>query len=137
MASTSDSALPPTDAAPPKLLWWAVLLVALTIVAYIPALGAGWIWDDDSYVTHNRLLAHDVPFQEALRLIWTPGNTPQYYPIVFTSFLLESRLYGSDFTNVPVSAMMRSTDWLSAFSSRRTMALPTMTPSTWSRSILT
>lgn len=83
-------------------MWWAVLLVLLTIVAYIPALGAGWIWDDDSYVTHNALLSHDLPFQEALRLIWTPGNTPQYYPIVFTSFLLESRLYGSDFASAPL-----------------------------------
>lgn len=129
MASHSDPALVASSDGRPRLLWWAVLLVALTIVAYIPALGAGWIWDDDSYVTHNALLAHDLPFQEALRLIWTPGNTPQYYPIVFTSFLLESRLYGSDFTSAPfgfhlVNVLLHATSALLLWTILRRLSVP-------------
>lgn len=81
---------------------WGALLAFLTLAAYLPALGGGWVWDDDSYVTHNPLLSHDVPVQEALRRIWTPGETPQYYPLVFTSFLIESRLYGADFAARPL-----------------------------------
>jgi tetratricopeptide (TPR) repeat protein len=129
VASHSDPALVASSDGRPRLLWWAVLLVALTIVAYIPALGAGWIWDDDSYVTHNALLAHDLPFQEALRLIWTPGNTPQYYPIVFTSFLLESRLYGSDFTSAPfgfhlVNVLLHATSALLLWTILRRLSVP-------------
>ncbi|MFO0829615.1 MAG: tetratricopeptide repeat protein [Phycisphaerales bacterium] len=76
--------------------WLATLaLVALVLAAYLPALGAGWIWDDDSYVTANPLLDPSLNVDDALRLIWTPGATPQYYPLVFTSFLIESRLYGA------------------------------------------
>ena len=32
------------------------LLVLLPVGAYLPALGAGFIWDDDDYVTNNPTL---------------------------------------------------------------------------------
>src|ERR1043166_3009425 len=61
----------------------AVLLVALTLAAYLPALHAGFIWDDDSYVTANATLRS----LDGLRRIWLePGAVPQYYPLTFSSF---------------------------------------------------
>lgn len=67
------------------------LLFALVLLAYLPALRAGFIWDDDDYVTQNAALTDT----DGLRRIWlTPGATPQYYPLVFTSFWIERRLYG-------------------------------------------
>jgi hypothetical protein len=30
-----------------------LLLIGLTLFAYAPAMRAGWIWDDDYYVTRN------------------------------------------------------------------------------------
>jgi len=84
----------PDEANPRPSLWLgAIALVALVLVAYLPAITSGWVWDDDSYVTANPLLDPALPAQDALTLIWTPGATPQYYPAVFTSFLIESRLY--------------------------------------------
>ncbi len=68
----------------------ALLLVAATIVAYLPALSAGFIWDDDSYVTGNPFLL-DLG---GLAKVWVPGHTPQYYPAVFTGFWIERQLYG-------------------------------------------
>ena len=65
-------------------------LVAFTLVAYLPAHAAGFIWDDDWYVTKNELL-HDVA---GLVRIWVPGHTVQYYPVVFTSFWIEHHLWG-------------------------------------------
>jgi protein O-mannosyl-transferase len=36
--------------------WGGALIVLLTFVVYLPALRGGFIWDDDDYVTNNRLL---------------------------------------------------------------------------------
>lgn len=67
-----------------------LLLVAMTVLAYSPALGGGFIWDDDDYVYENPLL----PATDGLKRIWTTGESPQYYPLVFTTFWLEYRLWG-------------------------------------------
>ncbi len=71
--------------------WFAgPLLIAFVIVAYLPAFNAGFIWDDDHYVTQNPVLR--TP--DGLQRIWfNIGATPQYYPLVHTSFWIEYRLY--------------------------------------------
>lgn len=69
----------------------AALLVVLVFVAFWPALRAGFIWDDNRYVTQNPLLADAA----GLRRIWTDlRSNPQYYPLVHTSFWLENQLWG-------------------------------------------
>ncbi len=63
-----------------------------TFIAYVPAIRAGFIWDDDQHVTENILLRN----AGGLRLIWTIlGATPQYYPLTHTSFWIEHRLWGN------------------------------------------
>jgi tetratricopeptide (TPR) repeat protein len=66
------------------------VLVGLTLLAHFPALSAGWIWDDDSYVTANPALV--AP--DGWNRIWLPGGTPQWYPLVFTTFRIEHALWG-------------------------------------------
>jgi tetratricopeptide (TPR) repeat protein len=67
-------------------------LVLLTLLAYLPVLRAGYVWDDNHYVAHNQTLRD----ADGLRRLWTEvGATPQYYPVVFTSFWLEARLWGT------------------------------------------
>jgi tetratricopeptide (TPR) repeat protein len=67
------------------------LLILVTLTAYIPAMQGGFVWDDDSYVTENRTLRS----LEGLGQIWlNPNATPQYYPLVFSSFWLEYKLWG-------------------------------------------
>lgn len=69
----------------------AVTLLVLVLLAYLPALRAGYVWDDDSYLTANRNL-QDL---RGLGRIWlSPSASPQYYPLVFTSFWIERRLWG-------------------------------------------
>ena len=49
-----------------------------------------FIWDDDDYVTENRTLRS----LGGLRQIWLePRSSPQYYPLVFTTFWAEYRLW--------------------------------------------
>jgi Flp pilus assembly protein TadD len=68
-------------------------LFALTTIAYAPVLSNGFIWDDDAYVTRNPTLESAA----GLWRIWLePGATPQYYPLVFTSFWLERWRWGLD-----------------------------------------
>lgn len=68
-------------------------LVLLVFVAYYPLRAAGYIWDDDNYVLKNLALRS----ARGLLAIWAhPLHpvTPQYYPLTFTSFWLEYRLWG-------------------------------------------
>jgi Flp pilus assembly protein TadD len=52
---------------------------------------AGFIWDDDVYVTANSMLSSPG----GLAQIWfDPSATVQYYPLVHTSFWLEYHLWG-------------------------------------------
>lgn len=69
----------------------AFALIAITGLAYLPTLWAGFIWDDDDYVVENASLRDTV----GLVRIWTdPQATPQYYPLVHTTFWIEHRLWG-------------------------------------------
>jgi protein O-mannosyl-transferase len=67
------------------------LLAVLTVLAYIPAFRAGFIWDDDAYVTENLLLTGP----DALRRIWfSAHHQSQYFPLVYTTLWLERLLWG-------------------------------------------
>jgi len=66
-------------------------LVAIVILAYSRAPFLGFIWDDDFYVIYNSTLRT----LGGLWRIWTElGATPQYYPLVHTTFWVEYHLWG-------------------------------------------
>jgi len=74
-----------------RLILQLCLIVAMTMAAYFPALNAGFIWDDDRYVTNNPLLT--AP--DGLRRIWFSLDSPsQYFPLTYTSFRIERALWG-------------------------------------------
>jgi len=69
--------------------WWGIILIAATLIAYAPAYRAGFIWDDPDHVVNNASLR--TP--EGLANIWFQiGVTPQYYPLVFSSFWIEYQI---------------------------------------------
>lgn len=77
-------------------------IVVLTLWVYLPAMEGGFIWDDDGYITNNAPVKSlsGLPKIWALRFVTKEdgqrvlvGNVPQYYPLVFTTFWLESRLW--------------------------------------------
>lgn len=78
----------------------AVAIVAVTFVAYTPALRSGYVWDDDQYLTDNHLVQRPHGLA-AVWAIWYDGqaqrlriNTPQYYPLVYTSYWIEHLVWG-------------------------------------------
>jgi tetratricopeptide (TPR) repeat protein len=61
------------------------------MLAYHPAWHAGFIWDDDVYVTNNPLLT--AP--DGLRRIWFSLDSPsQYFPLTYTTFRIERGFWG-------------------------------------------
>lgn len=100
--SSSGAASPPVD----RLGWslpWAGAIVALCLLSYATVLlYAGWIWDDADYVLKNPV----VRGADGLAKIWfDPSATPQYYPLVYTSFRLEYLLVGPADPKGPVTAL--------------------------------
>ena len=68
---------------------WALLLCA-TLVAYLPALSGGLLWDDNMHVTRA-----DLRSLHGLWRIWFDlGATQQYYPLLHSAFWLEHRIWG-------------------------------------------
>lgn len=90
-----------------------LLICILTVAAYWPALQAGFIWDDDDYVTGNFTLRS----VEGLRHIWfNVGATYQYYPLVHTTFWIEYQLwqlnpFGFHLVNVLLHALAAVLLW--------------------------
>ena len=78
----------------PLVAWAAaVVLMAVTVMAYVPAMRAGFIWDDDQYVHNNAA----VRALDGLGRIWFDFTaSPQYYPLVYSSYWLEYRLWGDN-----------------------------------------
>ena len=67
-----------------------IVLFIIACIAYYPATHAGFIWDDDRYVTENHLLT--AP--DGLRRIWFTTESPsQYFPLTYTAFLMQHRLW--------------------------------------------
>lgn len=66
-----------------------LLIVLATCASYAPVVRCGYIWDDDAYITRNPLIQQP----DGLWQIWFTLQTPQYYPLVFTSFWIEHNLW--------------------------------------------
>lgn len=76
---------------PPRTLLAGVALALLPLAIYAPLIDAGFIWDDNVYVTQNATLRT----LSGLYRIWlVPGSVPQYYPLVHTTFWVEYHLWG-------------------------------------------
>ena len=70
--------------------WGYALIVLLTVVAYLPALRGGFIWDDDDHLTRNPA----VLSSGGLKPIWSSLAVSRYYPLTLTTFWVEHRVWG-------------------------------------------
>jgi|694.fasta_scaffold10019_8 tetratricopeptide (TPR) repeat protein len=68
----------------------ATALVLLVVIAYLPAFGGGWLWDDDILITANPL----VTDADGLSGIWLHNTSPDYFPATLTTYWVEYRLWG-------------------------------------------
>jgi protein O-mannosyl-transferase len=85
----------PANTAQRRSDWFfCLILAAVTILAYQPAWHGGLLWDDDNCTTPPELRTLD-----GLRRIWfQPRAIAQYYPLLFSSYWLQQRLWGDSTT---------------------------------------
>ncbi|MGH7289919.1 MAG: hypothetical protein ACREJT_01820 [Myxococcota bacterium] len=59
------------------------VILACTLAVHVPVFGAGYLWDDDLYVTGNAALRSLSGLWDIWRI---PPATRQYCPVTYTSF---------------------------------------------------
>jgi protein O-mannosyl-transferase len=69
----------------------AAALIVGTFLAYLPMWHAGFIWDDDAFLTTNALIRR----ADGLYRFWFSTDPPDYFPLTSTSLWLEWRLWGA------------------------------------------
>jgi tetratricopeptide (TPR) repeat protein len=73
---------------------WALglILVTATIIAYLPVWHAGFIWDDRTFVVDNPLIHR----ADGLYRLWFTTQPEDYYPVTYTMWWLEWRVWGAN-----------------------------------------
>lgn len=61
------------------------------VAAYGPTFHAGFIWDDDTFLTSNAL----IKARDGLRSFWFTTLAPDYWPVTSSDLWLEWRLWGA------------------------------------------
>jgi len=90
-----------------------LILLLLTIVAYLPAMRGGFLWDDGLLITQNRA----VKANDGLHRIWLTTETSDYYPLTWSLWWLEWRVWdgratGYHVVNVLLHAIGTVLVWL-------------------------
>ena len=69
----------------------AALLVLAGLIAYLPTLRNGFVWDDGSFLTANPL----IKAPDGLHRFWLTTEPTDYWPVTSTTLWLEWRLWGA------------------------------------------
>lgn len=79
--------------AAPRRYWWpAALIPLLALAALAPGVRNGFVhWDDTAYIVENPLLVQP----EGLWRICATRESPQYYPLTFSTYWLEYQVWGA------------------------------------------
>jgi protein O-mannosyl-transferase len=67
-----------------------LLLAVLAVAAFIGTLHAGFIWDDDAFLTDNPLIRS----ADGLRRFWASSDPVDYWPVTSSMLWAEWRLWG-------------------------------------------
>jgi tetratricopeptide (TPR) repeat protein len=70
----------------------AALLVLIAVIAYIPAIGAGYIWDDDTLLTANPQMRS----LHGLAQVWLGDKSRDYTPLTLSAFWLQWHIWGAN-----------------------------------------
>ena len=77
----------------------AIALVLVTLAVYIPAMRAGFIWNDDE---QGSLVGNVVLQERGLYRVWFTTESINYWPVVWTSYWLEYQFWELDPTGYHV-----------------------------------
>lgn len=88
-----------------------IAILGIILFVYMPALRAGFVWDDDSMLTDNIVLK-----QNGLYKSWLTTEQLNYWPITWTSYWLDHKLWklnatGYHLTNILIHAVCTFLIW--------------------------
>jgi tetratricopeptide (TPR) repeat protein len=76
----------------------ALLIVALTVSAQFPAMRGGFVFDDSILITNNPL----IKASDGLYKFWFTTDAPDYYPLTWSLWWMEWRVWGANATGYHV-----------------------------------
>jgi tetratricopeptide (TPR) repeat protein len=85
-----------------KPILLATVIVLATLAFYLPAVDAGFVFDDEHQLTANPL----IKARDGLRRFWFTAEAEDYFPLTSTSLWLEWRLWDKDPTGYHVVNML-------------------------------
>ena len=85
-----------------KPILLAAVIALVTLAFYLPAVDAGFVYDDGHFLTDNPL----IKARDGLRRFWFTTEAEDYFPLTSTSLWLEWRLWGKDPTGYHVVNML-------------------------------
>ena len=71
--------------------WQAGLLLALTLLTFLPSFDAGFVWNDDDL---DEMLA--MIDRDGLGTVWFSTRSFNYWPVTWTSYWVEHEIFGDD-----------------------------------------
>ncbi len=83
---------PPVDG-PPSSVPTVILLVLLTLAAFLPVLGNGFVWDDELYLLNNPRAAGGLTLA-GLGWALTTFHAANWHPLTWVSHFLDVELFG-------------------------------------------
>ena len=89
-------------ALPFSVLAGAVLIAVTVLLAYLPSINGGFIWDDDLLLTKNNL----INASDGLYRIWFTTEATDYWPISNTTLWIEWRLWGMNSTGYHITNLI-------------------------------
>ena len=90
------------SALPLGVLAGVALIIVLVFLAYLPSLSGGFIWDDNLLLTKNEL----IKSPDGLYRFWCTTQSYDYWPLTYTTFWLEWRLWGLHSTGYHVTNLI-------------------------------
>ena len=98
-----------------------VVIVAAVWFAYLPALRAGFVWDDEPLITANPLLRSFSGLAE----IWSGARTADYFPLTNTIFWIEYHLFGGHAAGYhALNILLQSANALLVWAALRRLEIP-------------
>src|SRR5437764_9708542 len=74
-----------------RRIWTGAALIAgFALIAYLPSLGGGFIFDDDVLLTDSKL----IKSSDGLYRFWCTTEAPDYWPLSSSTLWLEWRMWG-------------------------------------------
>ena len=75
--------------------FFCLILAVVTLLAYQPAWNGSLLWDD-----HANMTTPDLRSLDGLRRVWfEPRTTQQYYPLLYSSYWIQQRIWGDSSTS--------------------------------------